>query len=219
MCFVAKTRCDTNTIRITIICVGPYIFIITKPFWCSTMPRHKIDEKTEGTILCLLKSGSGVTQIQRRNNRDNVDVTRMTITNVINKHGKEQKIAIWNKKKHVVYRRYQKAIPDVVKKIRTMILKTNPDNKLDIVNKLGLSIVTINHVIKHPLICRVAKKAECSSPYSNQGWKTAENILEAVQDTQRRNWTKYITTDVAIFNLSRGYGKMRVYYVWECQQP
>ena len=58
----------------------------------------------------------------------------------------------------MVYRRYQKAIPDVVKKIRTMILKTNPDNKLDIVNKLGLSIVTINHVIKHPLICRVAKK-------------------------------------------------------------
>ena len=43
--------------------------------------------------------------------------------------------------------------------------------------------------------------------------KKAENILEAVQDTQRRNWTKYITTDVAMFNLSRGYGKMRVYYV------
>ena len=94
MCFVAKTRRDTNTIRITIICVGPYIFIITKPFRCSTVPRHKIDEKTEGTILCLLKSGSGVTQIQKRHNRDNFDVTRMTITNVINKHGKEQKIAI-----------------------------------------------------------------------------------------------------------------------------
>ena len=55
------------------------------------MPRHKIDEKTEGTIVCLLKSGSGVTQIQRRHNRDNFDVTRMTITNVINKHGKEKK--------------------------------------------------------------------------------------------------------------------------------
>ena len=91
MCFVAKTRCDTNTIRMTIICVGPYIFIITKPLRCSTMPTHKIDEKTEGTILCLWKSGSGVTQIQRRHNRDNFDVTRMTITNVINKHGKEQK--------------------------------------------------------------------------------------------------------------------------------
>ena len=146
MCFVAKTRCDTNTIRMTIICVGPYIFIITKLVRCSTMPRHKIDEKPEGTILCLLKSGSGVTQIQRRHNRDNFDVTRMTITNVINQHGKEQKIAIWNKKNHVVYRRYQKTIPDVVKKIRTMILKTNPDKKLDIVNKLGLSIVT--HPVK-----------------------------------------------------------------------
>ena len=87
-------KSSTNKISMTIICVGPYIFIITKPFRCSTMPRHKIDEKTEGTILCLLKSGSGVTQIQRRHNRDNFDVTRMTITNVINKHGKEQKNAI-----------------------------------------------------------------------------------------------------------------------------
>ena len=43
--------------------------------------------------------------------------------------------------------------------------------------------------------------------------KRRKNILEAVLDTQRRNWTKYITTDVAMFNLSRGYGKMRVYYV------
>ena len=42
-----------------IICVGPYISIITKPFRCSTMPRQKIDEKPKGTILCLLKSGSG----------------------------------------------------------------------------------------------------------------------------------------------------------------
>ena len=62
------------------------------------MPRHKIDEKPEGTILCLLKSGSGVTQIQRRHNRDNFDVTRMTITNVINKHGKEQKLRFETRK-------------------------------------------------------------------------------------------------------------------------
>ena len=113
----------------------------------------------------------------------------------------------------MVYRRYQKAIPDVGKKIRTMILKTNPDNKLDIVNKLGLSLVTKNHVIKHPLICRVAKKPNVFHLTHTKDEKTAENILEAVQDTQRRNWTKYITTDVAMFNLSRGYGKMRVYYV------
>ena len=55
------------------------------------MPRHKINEKPEVTILCLLKSGSGVTQIQIQFNRDNFDATRMTITNVINEHGKEQK--------------------------------------------------------------------------------------------------------------------------------
>ena len=198
MCFVAKTRCDTNTIRITIICVGPYIFIITKPFRCSTMPRHKIDEKPEGTILCLLKSGSGVTQIQRRHNRDNVDVTRMTITNVINKHGKEQKIAIWNKKKHVVYRRYQKAIPDVVKKIRTMILKTNPDNKLDIVNKLGLRIVTINHVIKHPLICRVAKK-------SNVHHLTQTKV----EKRRKTSWRLY-----RILNAETGHNILQL--TWQC---
>ena len=63
------------------------------------MQRHKIDEKPEGTILCLLKSGSGVRQIQRQLNRDNFDVTRITITKVINEHGKEQKNAVLNKKK------------------------------------------------------------------------------------------------------------------------
>ena len=99
------------------------------------MPRHQIDEKPEVTILWFLKSESGVTQIQRQLNRDNLDVTRMIITNVINEHGKEQKIAIWSKKKHVVNRRCPKAIPGVVKKIQTMILKTNPANKRDIVNK------------------------------------------------------------------------------------
>ena len=92
MCCVAKTRCDTNKILLTIICVGLYIFIINKPFRYSTMPRHQIDEKPEGTILWLLKSGSGVTQIQRQHNRDDFDFTRMTITNTINEHGKEQKI-------------------------------------------------------------------------------------------------------------------------------
>ena len=136
-----------------IIYVGPYIFIITRSFRCSTMPRHKFDEKPEGTILCLLKSGSGVTQIQRQPYGDNIDVTRMTIANVFNERGKEQTKCNLNKKKHVVNRRYQKAIPDVVKKIRTMIFKINPANKRDIVNKLGLSIVTFNHVIKHTLIC------------------------------------------------------------------
>ena len=40
----------------------------------------------------------------------------------------------------MVNTRYPKAAPDVVKKIRTMILKTNPATEGDIVNKLGLSI-------------------------------------------------------------------------------
>ena len=55
------------------------------------MPRHQIDEKPEGTIFWLLKSGSGVTQVQRRLNRDDFDFTRMTITYAINEHGKEHK--------------------------------------------------------------------------------------------------------------------------------
>ena len=80
-------------------------------------------KKLEGTILCLLKSGSNVTQIQRQHNRNNVDVTRMTITNVSNGHEKERKHTILNKKNHMLNRRYPKATPDVVKKIRTMILK------------------------------------------------------------------------------------------------
>ena len=90
------------------------------------MPRHKIDEKLEGTILYLLRSGLGVTQIQRRLNRDGFDVNRMTIYRVKNGHGKERKSAILNKKKHVVHRRRTKATPDVVKKIWTMIFKANP---------------------------------------------------------------------------------------------
>ena len=59
---------------------------------------HKIDKKPEGTILCLLKSGSGVSQIQRQLNRDNFDVIRMTITNVVNEHEKEQKMQFEQKK-------------------------------------------------------------------------------------------------------------------------
>ena len=83
-------------------------FIINKPFRYSTMPRHQIDEQPEGTILWLLKSGSGVTHIQRQLNRDDFDFTRMTtgITNAYNQHGKEQKKYNLNKKKHVVNRRY-----------------------------------------------------------------------------------------------------------------
>ena len=71
---------------------GPLYFLITKPSPCSTKPRHKIDEKLEGTILCLLKSGLDVTQIRRQLNRDNFDVTRMNITNVSNGHEKEREI-------------------------------------------------------------------------------------------------------------------------------
>ena len=42
--------------------------------------------------------------------------------------------AISNKKKDVVCRRYSKANPDLVKKIRIVIFKPNPATKRDIVN-------------------------------------------------------------------------------------
>ena len=61
------------------------------------------------------------------------------------------------RKKHVICRRYSKASPDVVKKIRIMIFKTNPATKRDIVNKLGLSLATFNHVTKFTIKCRVKK--------------------------------------------------------------
>ena len=58
--------------------LGPYIFIIAGPFQCSTILSHTNDGKPEGTVFCLLKSGSGVTQIQRHLNRDDFDVSQMT---------------------------------------------------------------------------------------------------------------------------------------------
>ena len=69
---------------------------MTKPIPSSTMPRHKIGKKLECAILCLLKSGSGVTQIQKLN-RISFDNTRFTIINVSNGHGKERKRANLNK--------------------------------------------------------------------------------------------------------------------------
>ena len=133
------------------ICMGPYIFIIAKPFPCSTKPSHKVDEKLEGAIFCLLKSGSDVTQIQRQLNRDNFNVTRMTITNVRNGHEKERKNTVLNMKKNTCLIEDIPRLLDVVKKIRTMILKANKATKCEIVNKLGLSIRTINNVIKHTI--------------------------------------------------------------------
>ena len=58
--------------------LSPYIFIIANPFQCSTILRHTNDENPEGTVFCLFKSGSGVTQIQRPLNRDDFDVSRIT---------------------------------------------------------------------------------------------------------------------------------------------
>ena len=45
--------------------------------------------------------------------------------------------------------------PDVVKTNRTMIMKTNPATKRDIANKVGLSIGTIDNVIKHTINCQI----------------------------------------------------------------
>ena len=90
-----------------------------------------------------------------------------------------------NKKKTlVVNRRYPQASLDVVKKIRTMILKTNPAFKRDIANKLRLSIGTIYNVIKQTIKCR---PCECSSAYSSQVWKRTEKVLEIVPDAQRNS--------------------------------
>ena len=114
--------------------LSPYIFIIANPFQCSTILRHTNDENPEGTVFCLFKSGSGVTQIQRPLNRDDFDVSRMTTHYVKVRKRKTKQNTISNKKKHVVCRRYSKAPPDVVKKIRIMIFKTNPATKRDIVN-------------------------------------------------------------------------------------
>ena len=83
-------------------CVGPYIFIIATLFQCSTIARHIKAEKPEGTIFCLLKPGSGATQIQRHLNRDNFNVSQMITHYVNNINGKQNKNAILNKKNHVV---------------------------------------------------------------------------------------------------------------------
>ena len=74
------------------------------------MWRHKIGKILDGTILCLLKYGSVVTQIQRQ-------INRMTIWNVSNGHGKERNCEILSKKNHVVYRRYPRTTPNVAKNI------------------------------------------------------------------------------------------------------
>ena len=58
----------------------------------------------------------------------------------------------------MVCRRYSKVAPDVVKKIRTIIFKTNPATQREIANKLGVSQGTVYHVIKHNLKCRLRKK-------------------------------------------------------------
>ena len=80
------------------------------------MLRHTNDGKPEGTGFCFLKSGSGVTQIQRHLNRDDFDVSQMTTHYVIKQKRKTKKNAISSKEKHVVCRRYSKANPDVVKR-------------------------------------------------------------------------------------------------------
>ena len=77
---------------------GPYIFIATKSFSFSAMQRQRFDEKLKGTIFCLFKSGSSVTKIQRQENINNFDVTRMTIKHISNGHEKERKGTILNKK-------------------------------------------------------------------------------------------------------------------------
>ena len=86
-------------------------------------------------ILCLLKSGSGVIQIQRQLNRNDFDVKRMTINNSNNGHGKEVKSVISNKKNTCFMGDIPRATPDMVRKIRTMILKANQSTKRDITNK------------------------------------------------------------------------------------
>ena len=98
----------------------------------------------------------------------------------------------------MVYRRYPKTIPDVVKKIRTMILKINPANKHDIVNKLGLSKVTINHIIKHTLKRQVTKKPN------------VHHITQAkVEKRRKRTWWLHM-----ILNAETGQNLLQL--TWQC---
>ena len=90
-----------------------------------------------------MKSGSDVTQIQRKLNRDSFDVNRITITNISNGHEKERKSTILNKKNYMLNRRYPKASPDVDKGIRTLNFKTNPSTKRDIANEIRFRIGTL----------------------------------------------------------------------------
>ena len=97
--------------------------------------------------------------------------------------------------------RYQKAISDVVKKIRTMIFKINPANKRDIVNKLGLSIGTMNHDIKHILICRVTKKTN------------VHHLTQAkVEKRRKRSWRLCM-----ILNAETGQNILQLTWQWFIQ--
>ena len=66
----------------------------------------------------------------------------MTTHNVkINRNRKQRNMQFRTRNKHVVCRRYSKATPDIVKKIRTMVFKPDPYIKRDIdKNKSALGL-------------------------------------------------------------------------------
>ena len=109
--------------------------------------------------------------------------------------------------------RYQKAIPDVVKKIRTMIFKTDPATKRDIANLLELNRGSINHVIKHIIKCRVKKKPKVHQHTQATVEKRRERSWRLNLILNARKSRNYVITDFALFYLCGNYGKIRVHYV------
>ena len=157
-CAVKTADCVNHIKSLLQQCAWALIYLLQLVRFNVQQYQDKNAGKPEGTTFCLLKSGSGVSQIQRHHNRDEFDISRMTTYYVKNRNRKQRKYAILNKKKHVVCRRYPQD-PDVVKKIRTMIFKTDPATKRGIANLLELNRGSINHVIKHIIKCRVKKKS------------------------------------------------------------
>ena len=90
------------------------------------MPRNKISDNIEGIVKYLLTKKYSHYVIQQELARMNLNVSKSTISRIVNKVGKQRQLCLLNSEKPKFHRRRHIATPSIVRRITSYINKENP---------------------------------------------------------------------------------------------
>lgn len=179
------------------------------------MVRRKISDFVEGIVFGFLRQNWSHRRIQKVLKEIGHSVSLGAIHNIRHSKGLQRTEKFKQGKSGTFNKRPTAATRDVVSKIRKMIAKANPPTQREMASHCGVSLGTVNRIIKKILNAKLRKKHKVHKLNDSQIQKRRERSMLLYRKLRNQKWKNFVTTDEAMFYMGGSYGRRKVCYMRE----